>query len=396
VEDFLVEEVPLHAPAGRGDHLLVQIEKRGVSTLDAMLWLSKAAKVSERVIGYAGLKDARAVARQYFTLPKVPPERVLAMRQPRLKVLSVERHVNALKVGHLRGNRFTIRIRGARVERMAAARASLERMVARGMPNPYGGQRFGVKQDAHRLGRAVVEEDWAGFLDLLLGSPSDREMDPRVRAAREAYGDGDLARAFRLFPLKNRSEKKALGALMRTGSPREAFQALGKRPQRIWVCAWQSYVFNRVLDRRVREGTWDRLLPGDVAWLHESGACFPVRADVPEEPGLEASPTGPLIGSDLVRPTGAPGRIEEEVFREEGADPEAFRSSWARARGTRRPLRVPVREASLELEGTSVVARFLLPPGTFATVLLGHLMAGGPDAADEPGEADPEDVPEHG
>jgi tRNA(Glu) U13 pseudouridine synthase TruD len=43
-----------------------------------------------------------------------------------------------------------------------------------------------------------------------------------------------------------------------------------------------------------------------------------------------------------------------------------------------------------------VVARFLLPPGTFATVLLGHLMAGGPDAADEPGEADPEDVPEHG
>ena len=382
VEDFLVEEVPLHAPAGHGDHLIVGIEKRGTSTLDAMLWLSKAAKVSEHVIGYAGLKDARAVARQYFSLPKVPAQRVLAMRQPRLEVLSVERHTNALKVGHLRRNRFTIRIRGARVERAAAAREALERMVARGMPNPYGGQRFGVKQDTHRMGRAVIEEDWAGFLDLLLGSPSDLEMDPRVKAAREAYAAGDLRKAFDLLPLKNRSEKKALGALIRTGRPKDAFLALGRRPQRIWVSAWQSYVFNRILDRRIREGTWDRLLTGDVAWLHASGACYPVRdagAEAARAGDLVASPSGALIGYDLVRSSGEPGRIEEEVFREEGADPEAFRSSPAKSRGARRPLRVPVREASLEVEGTSVVVRFMLPPGAFATVLLGRLMAGGPE-----------------
>ena len=74
------------------------------------------------------------------------------------------------------------------------------------------------------------------------------------------------------------------------------------------------------------------------------------------------------------------------MLRAEGADPEAFRAAHARMRGSRRPLRVPVKDASLEVEpserpdgngGTgNVVVRFTLPPGAFATVLLDLLMAG--------------------
>jgi tRNA pseudouridine13 synthase len=379
-EDFLVEEVPLFLPLGHGDHVIAHVEKRGISTLDVLLFLSKAAKVSERTIGYAGLKDARALTRQYVSLHRVPPQRVEGLAGPRFRVLSAARHPHGLKIGHLKGNRFTIRIRGADLARVPAARAALEDLARRGMPNPYGEQRFGTKQDSHLLGRAIVDADWAGFLDLLLGHPSPLEKDERMHAARAAWSAGRPEEAFEALPKKHRSEKRALSVLLRTGSPREAFEALGPHPKRIWLSAWQSWLFNRVLARRRAEGTWDRLLPGDVAWLHGSGATYVV-GEGPEEAGraeaLQASATGPLPGYDQRLAGGAPGALEREVLREEGADPEAFRAAHARMRGSRRPLRVPVREASLEVEGPgTVVVRFVLPPGAFATVLLDLLMAG--------------------
>ena len=386
-EDFLVEEVPLFRPSGRGEHTIAQIEKRGTSTFDALLFLSKTCKVSERVIGYAGLKDARAVARQFVSLPKVSPERVLGVHHRKFRVLSATRNEKPLRIGQLRGNRFTIRMRGCDLSRMDAAREALALLVRRGMPNAYGGQRYGTRLDGHLLGRAVVREDWKEFVDQLLGRPSPLERNPQMVAARGFYDEGDLQSAFDAFPMKHRSEKKATGILLRGGSPREAFDALGTGPRRIWVSAWQSFLFNRVLDRRVRDGTFDRLLEGDIAWLHESSASYPVRDEAAEaERGrsMRASPTGPLLGYDPPRPTGAPGRLEAAIFDAEGAQPEAFEARHCRARGLRRPLRCPVEEASLEVEPDgSVVARFFLPPGSFATVVLEHLMS----------SADADDVP---
>lgn len=385
-EDFLVEELPLFRPSGRGDHTIALIEKRATPTFDALLFLSKGAKVSERVIGYAGLKDARAVARQYVSLPKCRPERVLALRHRKFRVLSAVRNEKPLKIGYLRGNRFTIKIRGADLARVDAARSVLETLVARGMPNAYGGQRFGTRQDGHLLGRAMLHEDWRGFADQLLGRPMALEMNPLMVQAREAYDAGDLKAAHDLFPMKHRTEKKAAGVLARGGSPKEAFEALGKGPRRIWLSAWQSYLFNRVLDRRVRDGTVDRLLEGDIAWLHDSAATVRVRdpeADAPRARALAMSATGPLVGYDGAEPTGAAGRIERAILDEEGADPEAFRDGHGRARGLRRPLRVPLEEASLDVDAEGcVVVRFVLPPGAFATVALQHLMDA-PSGADD-------------
>lgn len=396
-EDFLVEEIPLIAPTGQGDHVIAQVEKRMLSTLDALLFLSKAAQVSERQIGYAGLKDARAVTRQYVSLPRRDARRVLALSGPRFRVLSAARHPHGLKIGHLAGNRFTIRVRGVNPGRIAAARLALEDHARRGLPNPYGGQRFGTKGDSHLLGRAIVQEDWAGFLDLLLGRPSPLEQDPRMRAARKAWTAGRPEEAFGLLPNKRRSEKKALAALLRTGSPREAFEALGPHPKRIWVSAWQSWLFNQVLARREAEGTWDRLLPGDLGWVHASGALYEVGDDPVERSRaarLEVSPTGPLLGYDQRLATLAPGAIEREVLTAAGAEPEAFRAAHARMRGSRRPLRVPLKEASLEVEeARTVVLRFVLPPGAFATVLLERLMSGGEPDRVVVGPEDEEPVP---
>ena len=286
-------------PAGRGDHVLFQIEKREMSTFDAILRVSKGAKVSEQEVGYAGLKDAQAVTRQYMSVPRCPPERVLGITHPRMRVLSAARHTGPLKLGHHRGNRFTIRIRGAdRRGRVPAARAARWSGSPRAACRTrYGAQRFGIRRDGHQIGARGRARGLADASSTqLLGEPSPLEHDHRVVAARQAYDAGDLEKALGLFPLRHRLEKKALSTLLRTGSPREAFLALGRRPRRIWVAAWQSYLFNRILDRRVRDGTYDRLLPGDIAALHDSGAFFPVREAAHR---ADAAPTGPLVGYDL-------------------------------------------------------------------------------------------------
>ena len=73
--------------------------------------------------------------------------------------------------------------------------------------------------------------------------------------------------------------KRVLKVLMRGGSPRDAFEIIGAGPRRIWLSAWQSYLFNCVLHRRVMDGTFNQLEEGDLGWLHGSGALFEVNAD---------------------------------------------------------------------------------------------------------------------
>ena len=101
------------------------------------------------------------------------------------------------------------------------------------------------------------------------------------------------------------------------------------------------------------------------------------------------SPTGPLVGYDGAEPTGEAGRIERAILDEEGADAEAFRDGHGRARGLRRPLRVPLEEASIDVDGEGcVVVRFVLPPGAFATVALQHLMDPPADGTPRPAVGD--------
>ena len=66
-EDFRVEEIPLAPPSGDGEHLHLWVEKRGVSTMEALRALCRALGASEAEAGYAGLKDANAVTRQWFS-----------------------------------------------------------------------------------------------------------------------------------------------------------------------------------------------------------------------------------------------------------------------------------------------------------------------------------------
>lgn len=141
VDDFRVDEEPLYLPSGAGEHLYLRIEKRGVSTPDLLRRLGRRFSLSERDIGVAGLKDARGASSQWVSVPAraVADPRAVEELGP-FVVLQAERHGNKLRMGHLAGNRFSIRLRGPVDVDALRRRASA---LSRGFPNAFGAQRFG-------------------------------------------------------------------------------------------------------------------------------------------------------------------------------------------------------------------------------------------------------------
>jgi tRNA pseudouridine13 synthase len=201
-EDFIVTELPLQLPSGEGEHLWLDIEKNGANTAFVAQQLAAAAGVQDRDVGYAGLKDRYAVTRQWFSiyLPKGETPDLTLLQHPEFKVLSQSRHVKKLRPGDLRGNRFRIVLREVTGDR-DAIEANLQAVASQGVPNYFGGQRFGHDGGNVEQGRAM------------------------------------LAREIRV-----RNPKK----------------------KGIYLSAVRSFVFNEVLALRIQQGLWGQTLPGDV------------------------------------------------------------------------------------------------------------------------------------
>ncbi|HSJ52465.1 MAG TPA: tRNA pseudouridine(13) synthase TruD, partial [Anaerolineae bacterium] len=162
--DFAVEELPLYAPSGEGGHTFFEIRKVGLSTFQAVRAIAQALGVSANRISYAGLKDAQAVTCQVLSVDGIAPEVVMAIEVAHIRIMWAERHNNKLRIGHLRGNSFTIRIRGVDESLVARCQAILDVLGQRGVPNRYGPQRFGQRGDSHLLGREVVHRDARAFV----------------------------------------------------------------------------------------------------------------------------------------------------------------------------------------------------------------------------------------
>jgi tRNA pseudouridine13 synthase len=404
-EDFVVAEVPAVEPAGHGDHTWLEIEKQGLTTAVAASDLARALGVRPSSVGYAGLKDARAVARQWLSVEHVAPDRALAVSLPRLRVLRAARHPRKLRRGWHGGNRFVIRLRdvaavdgaGAATRAPAAdvARAVLAVLERRGVPNYYGPQRFGYRGDTWRVGRALAREAWGEAASRIGGRPilpGDDAVDP----AAGVHPDGvDVARARALFDEGRYGESasawprgfghcvRLAAAMERTGGDAaRALEGVGKGMLRLYASSYQSWLFNRVLARRV-DGL-DGVLAGDLAWKHETEALFLVEdpaAEAARAAAFEISATGPLVGRRMREPGGAVGGLEAEALAAAGFQEAELESRALRPlTGRRRPLRFRLTDVAVadgaDDDGPYLELRFALPPGCYATAVLRELGKG--------------------
>ena len=147
--DFKVYEVLNRVLSGHGEHLYVLVEKRGLNTKDVQRLLARHYGVLLVDVSYAGLKDKRAIAQQWFSirLPKTSER----PKHEQFSILKETKHSRKLRPGDHEGNRFHIRIRDVPKGTIAASDA-----LTQPLPNYFGPQRFGYQRN--NLHRAL---DWA-------------------------------------------------------------------------------------------------------------------------------------------------------------------------------------------------------------------------------------------
>lgn len=379
-EDFFVQEVPLYEPTGVGEHVYCEIQKIGMTTFEAIDRVAAALNVSPRDIGYAGLKDTRAISRQIFSIQGTTPEAVMKLHLPDMTIQWAARHGNKLRLGHLAGNRFAIRIRDVNPTEVVKLDPLMKTLQKRGMPNYFGEQRFGRRGNNHLLGAALIRGDDAGVLKLLLGSPMPSLDDAKTLKARSAFDRGELETSMKAWPRRSGMERRILARLIKTRRPGAAVRAIDEKIRRLWISALQSELFNEVVTKRIE--TLDHVMDGDLAMKHENGAVFLVEDAAKEQPRAEAfeiSPTGPLIGYRMSLPQGQPLKIEEEVLKGHSLSPSDFRVAGRhKIKGARRALRVKPSDVELSAgvddHGGYITVAFTLPAGSFATVLLREVM----------------------
>jgi tRNA pseudouridine13 synthase len=394
-EDFFVQEVPLYEPSGEGEHVYAEVQKVGLTTFDAINKIADALRISSRDIGYAGLKDARAITRQVFSIPGVREQDVMGLHIPNMTIQWAARHGNKLRLGHLAGNRFAIKIRQVNPTDVVKLGPVLETLKARGMPNFFGEQRFGRRGNNDLLGATLIRGRPEELLKHLLGSPDPNLDDPQTLKARTNFERHDLDGAMKGWPRSGGLERRILARLIKTEKAGAAVRAIDEKLRRLWVSALQSKLFNEVLTQRI--DSLDKLVDGDLAYKHENGACFLVESAATEQPradSFEISATGPLVGYRMSSPQGEAEKIEETVFKSHGLTPGHFKQEGRdRAKGARRPLRVQPRDlqlaAGVDEFGEHITVAFTLPAGSYATVLLRELMKSDQkEASDESGDSE--------
>lgn len=318
--DFRVRERLGFAADGDGPHLLVHLRKTGLTTDEAIARVAAGCGVAARDIGYAGRKDRDAVTEQWLTLPWSP-----ATPLPRslplgdgLEVLELARHRRKLRVGALAGNEFRLVLREVRASPRAVD-ARLARLQRQGVPNYFGPQRFG--RDGSNVARA---EAWlAGRL--------------RVK---------------------------------------------GRSQQGLLLSAARAECFNRVLARRVADGTWARPQTDDLMILDGRGSLFPGAESAPEALArraamLDIHPTGPLPGAGGPQPGPAVAACESEALA--GLEPLIEGLAGRRVTAARRSLRLRLQRLAWHWAAAdTLVLSFGLTAGAYATVVVGEVFDSSP------------------
>lgn len=376
VDDFVVEEIPRYEACGEGTHVFFMIEKRGLTTRDAIGRISRALGCKRHDVGYAGLKDSRGVTRQVLSVEHVEPDRVLGLSVGQIQILWAVRHGNKLRLGHLAGNRFTIRVRDMDAGSYSRAAAIVEKLIEKGMPNYFGPQRFGMRGTNAMVGRAALTGDYQQSIALILGKPQPADP-PDVQQARTLFDGGLYSDAAAAWPPRFRDERNLCRRVASGEQDAGAlWRSIDRSLRNLFLSAFQSFLFNRVVAARIDR--LDEVVQGDLAWLHRNGACFQVE-DVAAEllrcESFEISPTGPMFGRKMTPASGVAGELENRVLIESGLTPNGFSDGTSdKLSGARRPLRVPVGEAGCvegeDANGGYLELRFALPPGSYATSLV--------------------------
>lgn len=253
VENFIVEEIPLYNPSGEGQHLYINITKKGLNSKEVKDKIADIFQSNKKNVGMAGLKDKWAVTTQTFSVDignSGKGEEAIEEIEG-IKVNWFKRHRNKIKKGHTLGNRFKIIISGT--DKIEEGRTICKEIKKKGIPNFYGQQRFS-------------------------------DNDNNIRKAEEILN---------------------------------GYQIRDNWLKRFLLSSYQSYLFNKYLILRINKGKFGGLLEGDIAKKYDTGGLFVVEDKERENERFrenEISFTGPIYGKEMWWPESEAGKFEEKLL----------------------------------------------------------------------------------
>ena len=386
-EDFVVIEDPLPQIFEGRKHAIFLLKKRNWDTMAAVKEIAKRAGISHRDIGFAGTKDRHAVTYQYISVPADAKGKVEAVqiRDIELKFVSYGRFI---KLGHLLGNRFKVIVRDVGEDAFEKTKEIVRELRGKGgFPNYFGYQRFGERRVVnHLIGKLLLQGKFDEAARLFLGY-ADGSMEGD-EARKNFWETGDVERALEEFPGFLRYERTLLYTYKKTGNWKRAFLSLPLPIMRIFIHAYQSYLFNLYLSRRIEEGLLlSEPLVGDIVVQVKGGIPYRDRTYRVTETNInfvrekvlkgEAMVSGPLFGFAMRRAKGLPGELESEILEEEGITLETFKKlpkPMAEPGGRRELLIRPIGMTYGYIPEIGMCFRFFLPKGVYATTVLREIM----------------------
>lgn len=356
VEDFKVEEIADHDING-GDHLILKLTKYNMTTLEAIREISNVLHISRKRFGYAGNKDKKAITTQYISIKGLDEEpENLFIPDLEIEILGKDGHI---AVGQLEGNKFEVSIRNiafpeddieGRIEKMSG---ELDGTI----PNYFGRQRFGsVRPITHQVGREILKKNFGKAVWTYIAKPYEEEH-KKIRKVREKLWESrDPSQAAEKFPEQYRYEKTLLYHLSK--NPKNYIGALQRLPdglQRLFIHAYQSYVFNRALSSLISDGFHD-----EDYELPLIGYKTPIKEEKPYEKIMEVLEEDEIEQKDF-KLKSMPNLRSEGSYRKCFAPVKNFEIS-------------EVKEDDLNMNKNMVTLKFQLDKGCYATSLLREFM----------------------
>ncbi len=375
--DFRVEELTDVVPASAGPFALYRLDKVGWTTPDALAAVRRRWDIDGRRLSYGGLKDRHADTSQHFTILRGPAR---GFNQPGVVVHHLGQTAEPFTAAAIRANRFAVTLRHLKpvnVERAVAALPDVDRV---GLPNYFDDQRFGsVTPGGEFVARHLVRGEFEAALRLALAGPyeHDRAADRRIKATLlEHWGDWPACKA-----ALTRSHARSLVDYLVSHPTdfRGAVARLRQELQGLYLSAYQSHVWNRTLDRWLR----DRLPPEQVAsiGLKLGPAAVPLVAPAGWEtwslplPSVRLKPDPAAEWKPALDAVLAADGLTLEAMRIPGLD-KPFFSKGDRAACVR-PAGLTAEPGDDELNRgrLKLTLRFDLPRGSYATILVKRLSA---------------------
>ncbi len=392
VPDFVVQEVSDIKAGESGDHLIVRLEKENWETHHLLRDMARQLGISDERIGIAGIKDKRAITTQTMSIRGITADDLKRITLPGVRITPLGLSNKDIAPGDLKGNEFDIVIkdicldRGEMESRLSAISAGVA--AAGGVPNYFGYQRFGIKRPVtHLVGEQIVKGDVEGAAMTFIARSFPWERPENQEVRNMVWNTRDFSKGLEAYPLNLRYERTMMHhLLMRPGDYKGAFRALPGGLITMFVHAFQSYLFNHILSRRLALGK-SLSIPeeGDVVcFTGNEGRPDPAKIELVTGKNLpdimyllkrrRAFPVLPIVGRDT-----KPSMIDattRAVLDEAGVTPESFviqQIPELTSAGRWREALLPVRPEIVPGEKLAH-ARFFLPKGSYATTVLREYM----------------------